>query len=324
MKRITRRAVLGTTLAMPFITREGFAQQWPAKPIRFICAFAAGGAADTVSRVFSAPLSEILGQSVVVENRTGGNAMIAANATLQAAPDGYTFLVDAANQVTNPLLLKDIPFDYQKAFTPISRLVDFPQVVAVKTELSPKTIEEYVALAKEKPDTISYGTPPAAGMGHFAGEVIQQRTGIRLIHAPYRGGADAARDIAAGSIDSCIITTSSIRPPLTAGRVRVLAVTSKERSNSLPDVPTLHETIMPGFAMTDWNGLFAHSGVPMPIVERMQAAVKEASKAEIVRARLDPLGAQIVATSGAELRTFLDGLRTTLAQVIAERKITIN
>src|SRR3954453_5125865 len=142
MERLTRRAVIGTSLALPFIARSGMAQQWPAKPIRLICAFAAGGAADTVSRVFSAPLTEILGQSVVVENRTGGNAMVAAGATLQAAPDGYTFLVDAANQVTNPLLLKDIAFDYQKAFTPISRLVDFPQVVAVKAEFPAKTIEE--------------------------------------------------------------------------------------------------------------------------------------------------------------------------------------
>ena len=129
-------------------------------------------------------MSEIIGQQLIIDNRTGGNALVAANAVLQAPRDGQTFLIDAANQVTNPFLIKDLPFDYQKTWLPVTKLSDFPQVVAVKHDFPAKTIQEYIAAAKEKPGTISYGTPPAAGMGHMAGEELQRRAGIKLIHAP--------------------------------------------------------------------------------------------------------------------------------------------
>ena len=242
MTKFLRRGVLAAGLAAPFLARHGFAQSdWPKGPVRWVVAFAAGGAADTVARTLSVRVSEIIGQQLIIENRTGGNAVVAANAVLQSPRDGQTFLIDAANQVTNPFLIKDLPFEYQKTWLPVTKLSDFPQVVAVKQDFPAKTIQEYIALAKAKPDTVSYGTPPAAGMGHLAGEELQRRAGIKLIHAPFRGGADAARDIGAGAIDSVIITTSSIRPPLAAGRARVLAVTSLKRAPIFPDVPTLAE-----------------------------------------------------------------------------------
>lgn len=185
MTRLLRRGVLAAGLAAPFLARHGFAQgDWPKGPVRWIVAFAAGGAADTVARNVGARISEIIGQQVIVDNRTGGNSLVAANAVLQAPRDGQTFLIDAANQLTNPLLIKDLPFDYEKTWLPVTKLSDFPQVVAVKQELAAKTLQEYVAAAKAKPGTISYGTPPAAGMGHMAGEELQRRADIKLIHAP--------------------------------------------------------------------------------------------------------------------------------------------
>ncbi|MCX7361298.1 MAG: tripartite tricarboxylate transporter substrate-binding protein, partial [Alphaproteobacteria bacterium] len=177
-------------------------------------------AADTVARNVGLRVSEILGQQVIIDNRTGGNSIVAANAVMQAPRDGQTFLIDAANQVTNEFLIKDLPFDYQKTWIPVTRLSDFPQVLAVKSDFPAKTLEEYIAMAKAKPGVIGYGTPPAAGMAHMAGAEFQRRAGIKLIHAPFRGGADAARDIGAGAIDSVLITTNSIRPPPAAGRCR--------------------------------------------------------------------------------------------------------
>ena len=324
MSRIARRTLLGAALAAPFIAREGFAQgDWPKGPVRWVVAFAAGGAADTVARNIGVRVGEIIGQQVIIDNRTGGNAVVAANAVLQAPRDGQTFLVDAANQITNPFLMKDLPFDYIQTWMPVSLLSTFPQVVAVKLDFPSKTIQEFIAAAKAKPGTISYGTPPAAGMAHMAGEELQRRAGIKLIHVPYRGGADAARDIGAGAMDSVIITTNSIRPPVAAGRARVLAVTSLKRSAAFPDVPTLAESGYPGFDLNDWNGLFAASGTPPALVDRMQAVVAEAIKDPKVKERLDPTGADLVSTTPAEFKTWLTGQRELLGKLIAEAGIKL-
>jgi tripartite-type tricarboxylate transporter receptor subunit TctC len=324
MSKLLRRGVLAAGLAAPFLARHGFAQgDWPKGPVRWIVAFAAGGAADTVARNVGARVSEIIGQQVIIENRTGGNAVVAANAVLQAPRDGQTFLIDAANQLTNPLLIKDLPFDYEKTWLPVTKLSDFPQVLAVKQELPAKTIQQYIAAAKEKPGVLSYGTPPAAGMGHMAGEELQRRADIKLIHAPYRGGADAARDIGAGAVDSVIITTSSIRPPLASGRVRLLAVTSLKRVAIFPDVPTVAESGYPGYDMIDWNGLFAATGTPVEAIARMQAVCAEAIKDAKVKERLDAAGAVLAPNTPAEFKAWLEGQRTLLAKLITEGNIKL-
>ncbi len=324
MAKLLRRGVLAAGLAAPFLARHGFAQgDWPKGPVRWIVAFAAGGAADTVARNVGGRVSELIGQQVIVDNRTGGNSLVAANAVLQAPRDGQTFLIDAANQLTNPFLIKDLPFDYEKTWLPVTKLSDFPQVVAVKQDFPAKTIQEYIASAKQRPGTISYGTPPAAGMGHMAGEELQRRADIKLIHAPYRGGADAARDIGAGAVDSVIITTSSIRPPLAAGRARVLAVTSLKRVAIFPDVPTVAASGYPGYDMIDWNGLFAATGTPVELIARMQAVCAEAIKDAKVKERLDAAGAVLSPNTPAEFKAWLEGQRTLLGKLITEGNIKL-
>lgn len=322
--RINRRSLLAAGVATPFVGRAAFAQgQWPTRPIRWLVAFAAGGAADTAARALAADMQEALGQNIVIENRTGGNAVVAQSALLQSPRDGYTFLVDAANQLTNPVLMRDIPFDYATAFMPVTQISSFPQVIAVKTDFPARSIAELIALAKARPATISVGTPPAAGMAHLALAAFERRAGIRLVHAPYRGGADAARDIMAGVIDAALITSSSIRPPVAAGKARVLAVTSLERIPSLPDVPTLAESGFPGFDMNDWNGLFAGAGVPKPIVDRMAAVAAVSCKAPAVRARMDPAGAIMVGNSPEAFADWLVGQRRNAGEVIREAGITL-
>jgi tripartite-type tricarboxylate transporter receptor subunit TctC len=326
---VRRRALVGAALAAPMaapmLARHGWAQSndWPKGPVRWVVAYAAGGAADTVARNIGARVADILGQQVIIENRTGGNSLVAETAVLQAPKDGQTFLVDAANQLTNEFLIKDIPFNYEKTWLPVSLLSLFPQVVAVKDEFPAKTIQEYIAAAEAKPDSVSYGTPPAAGMAHMAGEELQRRAGIKLIHTPYRGGADAARDIGAGAVDSVIITTSSIRPPLANKKARVLAVTSQKRAVTFPNVPTLAESGYPGFDMNDWNGLFAAEGVPQPIIQRMQQVVAEACKDAKVKERLDPSGAELVANTPAEFGAWLKTQRVLLGQLIKDANIKL-
>src|SRR5476649_491049 len=320
----TRRALLAGGLAAPFLARHGWAQaKWPNGPLRWVVAYAAGGAADTVARNVGARVSDIIGQQVIIDNRTGGNSLVAETAVMQAPRDGMTFLVDAANQVTNEFRIKDIPFNYEKTWIPVTRLADFPQVLAVKTDFPAKTLKDYIDMAKAKPGVIGFGTPPAAGMAHMAGEQLQKLAGVKLIHAPYRGGADAARDIGAGAIDSVIITTSSIRPPLVAGRCRILAVTSAQRAQTFPEVPTIAEQGFPGFDMNDWNGLFAATGVPMEIVARMREICAEAITDAKVKERLDPSGAILVADTPADFKKWLDGQRALLGKLIKDANIRL-
>ncbi|UPY38914.1 tripartite tricarboxylate transporter substrate-binding protein [Sediminicoccus sp. KRV36] len=320
-QRIHRRALLAAALSTPSLA---LAQaDWPSRPIRFIVAFAAGGAADTAARSIAADMQEALGQNIVIENRTGGNAVIAASATLQSPRDGYTFLVDAANQLTNPILMRDLPFDYAQSFVPVTQISSFPQVIAVKHDFPAQNLAEFIAVAKARPNTISVGTPPAAGMAHLALAAFEQKAGIRIVHAPYRGGADAARDIMAGSIDAVLITSSSIRPPVQAGRARILAVTSLERIPSLPDVPTIAESGFPGFDMNDWNGLFAATGTPAAIVTRLAAAAAVSARAPAVRARMDPAGAIMVGNSPEVFANWLTIQRGTAAEVIRAAGISL-
>jgi tripartite-type tricarboxylate transporter receptor subunit TctC len=320
----TRRALLGAALAAPFLARHGWAQaKWPNGPLRWVVAYAAGGAADTVARNVGARVSDIIGQQVIIDNRTGGNSLVAETAVMQAPRDGMTFLVDAANQITNEFLIKDIPFSYEKTWIPVTRLADFPQVLAVKSDFPAKSLKEYIDAAKAKPGTVGFGTPPAAGMAHMAGEQLQKLAGIKLIHAPYRGGADAARDIGAGAIDSVIITTSSIRPPLASGKCRILAVTSAQRVPTYPDVPTIAEQGFPGFDMNDWNGLFAATGVPAEIVTHLQEICADAIKDAKVKERLDPSGAILVADTPADFKKWLDVQRALLGKLIKDANIKL-
>jgi tripartite-type tricarboxylate transporter receptor subunit TctC len=219
--------------------------------------------------------------------------------------------------------MRDLPFDYTKDFTPVTQISSFPQVIAVKQDFPANSIAEFIQVAKARPGTISVGTPPAAGMAHLALAAFEKQAGIRLVHSPYRGGADAARDIMAGVVDAVLITTSSIRPPVTAGRARVLAVTSLERVPSLPEVPTLAESGFPGFDLNDWNGLFAGAGTPRAVVDRMAALAAVAAKAPAVRARMDPAGAIMIGNSPDAFAEWLTAQRSLALQVIRDANITL-
>lgn len=322
MTTITRRVAVAAALTVPFVSPV-WAADWPNRPIRWVVAFAAGGAADTAARAIAATAQDELGQNIVIENRTGGNAVLAANALLQAPRDGYTFLVDAANQLTNPVLMRDLTFDYATAFQPVTLISTFPQVIAVKHDFPARDIAEFIAAAKQRPGTITIGTPPAAGMAHLALAALEQQAGIRLVHSPYRGGADAARDILGGVIDAVLITTSSVRPPVQAGKARILAVTSLQRVPSLPDVPTLAESGFPGFDLNDWNGLFAGAGTPREAVDKMASTLATSARAPAVRARMDPAGAIMVGNSPEEFSGWLANQRRLALELIRAAKITL-
>lgn len=323
---LKRRHLLALGAAAPWLARESVAQTaaWPARPVKVVVPFSAGGAADTSARAVCQRVSDLLGQPITIDNRTGGNAVVAANAVLGAPKDGYTFIWDAANQLTNPMLLKDLQIDYRTAFVPVTMAVRAPQALVVRHDFPAQTFDEFIAVARSKPGTVSCGTPPSGAMGHLAVALLQQRANIKLLHTPYRGGADAARDVMGGQIDAALITTSTARGTLATGKTRMLAVTSASRVPGYADVPTIAERGFPGYDMDDWFGLFAAAGTPEGPIKRLQAAVVQAARDPALAAAMAPQGFVLVANSSQEFATWLGAQRELLQKLIRDAQITIN
>lgn len=322
---LKRRQLLALGAAAPFMAREALAQPgtWPTRPVRIVVPFSAGGAADTSARAVGQRVSDILGQPLTIDNRTGGNAVVAANAVLGSPKDGYTFIWDAANQLTNPVLVKDLQIDYRAAFVPVTMAVRAPQALVVRHDFPAQTFDEFLAIARSKPGTVSCGTPPSGAMGHLAVALLQQRGDIKLLHTPYRGGADAARDVMGGQIDSALITTSTARGTLASGKTRMLAVTSAARVQAYPDVPTIAERGFPGYDMDDWFGLFAAAGTPEAPIKRLEAAVSQAARDPALAAALAPQGFVLVASSSQQFASWMNSQRELLQKLIRDAQITI-
>ncbi|UFN50268.1 twin-arginine translocation pathway signal protein [Roseomonas sp. OT10] len=326
----TRRHALLAALAAPLAPslRPGPALAqggaWPQRPIRLIVPFAAGGAADSAARLIAPRLGEALGQTVVVENRTGGSGANGGAVVAQAQPDGYTVMLDASSHIVNPSLLRGLAFDYATAFAPISLVTTFPQVIAVKRDLPAQDLAAFIALAKQRPGALSVGTQGNATAGHMALARFQALAGVELTHVPYRGGADAARDLAAGTVDAACITMLSAGPVVDSGRARFLGVATAKRVEVRPDVPTFAELGLRGFEVSEWVGLFAPAGTPQAVQERLHAGVVAALANAEVRARLDQIVAVPVGSSPADFARFVTEGRESMAVLIREAGIRVD
>ena len=321
---IRRREALKMALAAPFVLAGGraHAQAWPSRPVQMILPFGAGGGSDTSCRIIFQRVAEKLGQPFIIENRTGGASIVAASAVQAMPKDGHAFLVNSTQQLITPVLVKDMPFDFKTAFVPVTRLTNFPQVVAVRADSEMKTIQDFIAYAKANPGKLRYGTPPTGGMGQLAGILIETRMGIKCVSVPYRVAPDAPRDMISGNLDAVLLTTSTIGPHVQSGKARVLAVTSAARNKLYPNVPTIAESIIPGYDMDDWNGVFAATGTPPDIVAKMQSTIAEACRDPAVTAKLDPLGTVGVGGPAAEFTKFMEEQREVLTKIIKDANIT--
>jgi len=319
---LIRRSFLALA-ALP-LARPALAQAWPGRPIRMLVPFAPGGAADSAARTILPRMGERLSTTFVVENRTGASGSIGGAEVARSAPDGYTLLWDASSHIVNHVLLRGLAFDYTTAFLPISQICTFPQVVAVKADFPARDIAAFIAAAKARPNTINMGTQGNATAGHLGLARFTREAGIEVQHVPYRGGADAARDLAAGTLDGVFITALSARPVVEGGRARFLAVATAQRQASLPGVPTLAESGLPGFDVSEWVGLFAPAGTPAPIAARLHEALAAALAEEEVRTRLDRLGAVPVGSDPAAFGRFVTEGRAAMATLVREANIRID
>ena len=315
MRGVSRRGLGLGMLAAPVAIGAAQGQgAWPDRPVRFIVPYSAGGVADTIARILQPRVAEHLGQSFIIENRTGASGAIGAAAVAQSPADGYTLLFEGATFATLPEVRRDLPFDYGAAFIPVVQVTTQPYIIGVRAGFPATDLAGFVAEAKKRPGEVTYGTPGVAHIGHFMGEALQMAAGIRLEHVPFRGGADVARELAGGRIDAGIISYSSLRPAVERGTTLV-ASTAGRRQASLPQIPVIAETF-PGYDMASWTGVFAPAGTPAAAVNRFVQALRAAIGDAEVRRRLEAAGADAVESDPAAFAAVIRRDRETARRIV--------
>jgi tripartite-type tricarboxylate transporter receptor subunit TctC len=282
------------------------AQAYPAKPVRFVVPFPAGGPTDAVARAFGARFSEAFGHQVLIDNRSGANTIVAAELVAKSPPDGHTvFLGAAATMINNPLLYRKLPYDWQKSFAPVSMMVLNPYLVAAHPALAANSVQELVALAKRRPGELTYASTGTGSSGHLAGVLFDTMAGTQMVHVPYKGASIAIVDVLSGQIPLFFTTMASVRAHLLQKRLKALAYATPQRHPAWPDIPTVAESGYPGYEMNTWYALFAPAGTPRPIVERLHAeTVKAATAPEVVK-RMAALDLDLMTNSPEELAAYI-------------------
>lgn len=307
MTYITRRTVLATTLALATLT-SGVAMaqaNYPDKPIRMVIAFPPGGPTDLVARVLAQKLTEQMGQPVVVDNKPGANGNIAAELVTKAPSDGYTLFYNTSAVALSPALYKKMSYDVRADFAPVALTAVIPLVLAVHPSLPVNTVQEFVQYAKNNPDKLSYGSAGNGNITHLCAYLILQDKGLTAVHAPYKGSAPALTDLVAGQTQFTTDTINSALPFIKEKRLKALAVTSLKRTSVLPDVPTLSETIMPGFEVGAWQGVLVPAKTSPDIIKRLNAEVVKALASADVRAKLAVQGAEPLGSTPVEYGNYI-------------------
>jgi len=298
--------LLAAVLAATAFAGAAPAQTYPTKPIKVIVGFAPGGPADVMARLVATKMPAILGQSFIVENRPGAGGTIGAKAAADADPDGYTLLLgNTSTLVISPVVYQNIGYDPVKAFAPVAELGVTANLLAVNTSLPAKSVPELIALAKASPGKLNYASPGAGTPPHLIGELFKQRTGINIVHVPYKGGGLAIQAVMAGEVQMTFENTAVSLPLVQAGKLRGLAFTSERRNSRAPDIPTMIESGVPGFVTASFTGIVAPAGTPAAIVSRLNVAINECLKSPDVQATLTKLSVEPHIGSPDEFAAFL-------------------
>ena len=304
MKTINRRTALAATAAAALIPGAARAQAWPNKPIRWIVPYTAGGLTDVVTRLTLEKMN--VGQTFVVDNKPGANSLIGAEAAANATPDGYTFLtVIAAHAANKTLYAGKLKFDPVKSFSPVSLVGVAPLIICVTNDLPVKNVGELIAYAKANPGKMSFGSSGVGAAAHLTSELMKQVTGIKMEHVPYKGTAPALADLAAGNIQMLIDAPIGVISPVRAGKIRGLAMLSKNRVPGVEEIPTIVEAGGPLIESSSWVMFLAPAGTPKEIVDKLSAEVGRAVKDEALRKRLAEQAVIPVGATPEDTGTFL-------------------
>ena len=311
-------AACAAALLSSLLPQAALAQAYPAKPVRIIVPFPAGGTADILARILGEKMSESLGQPVVVENRAGAAGGIGAAMAAKSPPDGYTlFMGTTGTQTMNPVINAKVGYDPLTDFAAVSNFAASPFVLVVHPSFPAKTLAELVEAARREPRKLQYATFGTGSSAHMTGEMFRTRAGVEIVHVPYKGAPQAITDVIAGHVHMTFSLLPTVLPHIKAGKVRAIAVAAPARDASLPEVPTFAEAGMPGFVSDSWYGLLAPAGTPQPVVARLNAEVQRVLALPEVRQRLAQEGATAVGNTPEQ---FTEQIRRELAhwKVVAQ------
>ncbi|MEO8013936.1 tripartite tricarboxylate transporter substrate binding protein [Polaromonas sp.] len=326
-----RRSALGRVFAATVVTVAAWGvmpataqERWPAKPVRLVVPFSPGGSTDVVARMIGQKLAVLWGQPVIVENRAGAGGNLGADMVAKSPADGYTLLMASGSITINPHIYKNMPFDTRKDLAPITNVASGPMLLVVPDRAPVKSVKELIALAKETPGALNFGSAGVGSQVHLAGENFADAARIEIRHVPYRGESVAYNDLIAGQIQMMVGNFAAASALLGPGRLRALAVTGKQRSAQLPDVPTVAESGLPGFENTGWFGFLAPAGTPQGILSKIQIDTAKVLAESDTKARLFVQGMTPVGNTPAEFAKAMDAESRQWATLVKNRNITTN
>jgi tripartite-type tricarboxylate transporter receptor subunit TctC len=324
MQMFWRRAVLIACGAL-MSCGSAMAQTYPSRPVKIVVPFPAGGSNDIIARILAQKLADRNGQPFLIENRAGAGGNIGAEAIAISEPDGYALLLTAPPPLTtNVALYKKLNFDPSSAFAPISLIASVPIVLVVNPSLGVKDVKELVALAKEKPGSLDFGSSGIGSTNHLAFELLKSMTGINIVHVPYKGAAPAMNDLIAGHIPMMFDNMPALLPQVQAKTINAIAVAGATRASAMPDVPTVAESGVPGFEAFSWFGLVAPAKTPAPILAKLQSEVEAILKMPDVQQRFVELGAEPGTLSGPAFGKFLAEDTAKWTKIIQSSGATMN
>jgi len=297
---------LGLSLSL-LESGKALAQTYPSKPIKMISPYTAGGLSDTVARGFAEKMAEILGTSVIVENRPGAGTTVATKSVMASAPDGYTIYCGTTSLVINPALQANAGYDWRTAVLPVSLMMGTPFVLHTNLNIPAKNAKELTELIRANPGKYSYGSSGNGAVNHMAGELWKSKAGLEMTHVPYKGGMPAATDMIGGTIHMMFSAVLEAKPMIEAGRTKPMAISSAKRIEILPSLPTLAEALSdPSLIAEFWMGLYVPPGTPQPIIDKLTATIQKIASDTVFRERFARQGVTIRSSSAQELREFME------------------
>jgi tripartite-type tricarboxylate transporter receptor subunit TctC len=326
MKGPNRRALLAALAVLVGVTTSASAlaqaASYPNRPIRIVVPFPVGGIADTFSRTIGIKLTEVWGQPVVVENKTGAGGNIGAELVAKSAPDGYTLVMgNIGSHAVNVSLFKNIPFDPIKDFVPIAHVLDAEGLLVVNPSVNANSVREILEMARAQPGKLSYASGGLGTTSHLAGELFKSTAKVDIVHVPYKGNSPAITDLLGGQTQMSFATMPTVLPHVKAGKLRAIASIGLARTVALPDVPTVAESGLPGFEVSNWIGLFAPVGTPPEIVAKLNAEVQKIMRSPDVQKRLEAEGARFIPTTPEQFAAFQKDELVKWARIIKDANI---
>jgi tripartite-type tricarboxylate transporter receptor subunit TctC len=329
MPRVRQVLLRLACLALPLLAslttpQPASAQTYPDRPIRMLVPFPSGGSIDPVARILAQKINEDWGQSVIVDNRPGGNTIIGTEALARSTPDGYTILITASTHVINALLMNNLPYDSDKDFIPVATLYRSEFLLLVHPSVPAQNLQQFIALAKTKPGALNYAISGNGNANQLAGELFNMTAGVQLSSVPYKGGGPAITDLLGGQVQAMFSVPVSVIGQVKAGKLRALAYTGASPLSSLPDVPTFAQAGLPGFDIKSWVGILVPAGTPKPIVDKLAAEIGRILAMSDVKARLEEQGQDPFIQTPSQFSALIAADREKYASIIRAAHIKLD